>query len=121
MSSDIKVIMTAKEAKRKADEKILLENKLLIDEYTKMINDRILESVNNGKYRYGAYRLEDPCLYRDIDIKMVFPRKYHLHFPSQYIGNKYLEIADIVEAEFEKNGYVFDKRGYADYFYWHKD
>jgi hypothetical protein len=88
------VIMDAKTAKAKANEIFLKNNEELILMYTTLINERILESVKKGQTYYGS--------------------------PSSILfkANKFSEISDIVEAEFEKEGYRFRKGTYAKYFRW---
>jgi hypothetical protein len=88
------VIMNAKTAKFKADKNISKVNDRLIEDYTQLINDRILESIKKGKSYYGN------C---------------SIGYSSEH---KFSEISDIVEAEFEKEGYRFRKCTYAGYFRW---
>lgn len=90
----MEVIMDAKTAKQKTDEILLLKYNKLIAEYTELINNRILESINKGKSYYGC---------KDIIL---------------YSGDKYEEIEDIVESKFEEKGYKFMKNTHAAYFRW---
>lgn len=87
--------MDAKTAKIKSDENYLKHDEKLINEYTEEINNKILQSINEGKSYYG----------------------------SGYCGNvgsghKYEKIQQIVESKFEQKGYRFNKSNYAAYFRW---
>ena len=89
------VIMDAKTAKAKSDERFLEINKDLMAEYTKLINDRILESIDKGIPYYES------CNSR-------------LH----YTGHKYEKISDIVESKFRIAGYKIKKGTYGDFIRW---
>jgi len=89
--------MDAKTAKAKANEVFLKFDDILIEEYTQLINNRILESINKGRSYYGNYSAG------------IIPE------------HKYSTISNIVEAKFEKVGYRFRKGTYANYFRWDDD
>jgi hypothetical protein len=89
------IIMDAKTARVIANKNISLAFDRLIEEYTQLINGRILESIKQGKIYYGSYNVNHYCGY-----------------------HKYEKVMNIVEAKFEEAGYRFIKCTYAEYFRW---
>ena len=87
----MEVVMDAKTARTKVYEKIISENRELIEEYTNFINDSIINSINHGKTYYGK---------DNNDYCSGYPRNC----------SKYFIVMDVVESKFKEKGYRFHNK-----------